>query len=68
MTSTGARQDGQVTVPLSANQERIIPEGLDWQVLLRSRGDHLETQYTHILTELGKRTGTLGRIFQKVTE
>ena len=46
-------------------QERIVPEGLDWQVLLRARGDDLETQYTHILTELGKKTGTLGRIFQK---
>ena len=34
-------------------------------MLLRARGDDLEVQYTHILTELGKRTGTLGRIFQK---
>lgn len=47
------------------HRERILPEGLDWQALLRVRGDDLEKQYTHILTELGKRTGTLGRIFQK---
>jgi hypothetical protein len=27
-------------------RERIVPEGLDWQVLLRSRADDLEDRYT----------------------
>ena len=47
------------------NPERIVPEGLDWPALLRAQGDELELQYNHILRELGKRPGTLGRIFQK---
>jgi type I restriction enzyme M protein len=38
---------------------------LDWASLLRLEGDDLETQYRHILTELGKSKGTLGVIFRK---
>ena len=45
--------------------ERIVPDGLDWQSLLDADGDALEVQYRHILTELGRRTGTLGTIFRK---
>jgi type I restriction enzyme M protein len=47
------------------NRERIIPKNLDWVSLLRLEGDDLETQYRHILTELGKKKGTLGTIFRK---
>ena len=38
---------------------------MDWASLLRLEGDDLETQYRHILTELGKSKGTLGVIFRK---
>ncbi len=47
------------------NRPAIIPRDLDWASLLRLDGDDLETQYRHILTELGKRKGTLGVIFRK---
>ena len=47
------------------NRAAIIPKELDWQSLLRPEGDDLEIQYRHILTELGKRKGTLGVIFRK---
>jgi type I restriction enzyme M protein len=43
----------------------IIPKDLDWTSLLRLDGDALETQYRHILVELGKKKGTLGIIFRK---
>src|ERR1022692_4374876 len=43
----------------------IVPRGLDWGSLLRLDGDDLEVRYRHILTELGKRSGTLGVIFRK---
>ncbi len=45
--------------------EQIVPDGLGWPELLRAQGDSLETTYNHILRELGKESGTLGRIFQK---
>jgi len=45
--------------------QRIVPEGLDWPSLLGCQGDDLEKQYNFILRELAKKTGTLGRIFQK---
>jgi type I restriction enzyme M protein len=47
------------------NRAAIIPKDLDWVSLLRLDGDELETQYRHILTELGKKKGTLGVIFRK---
>ncbi len=47
------------------NRSAIIPKDLDWASLLRLDGDELETQYRHILTELGKKKGTLGVIFRK---
>jgi type I restriction enzyme M protein len=55
--------DEQTRPPLS--RRAIIPQGLDWASLLRLEGDDLETQYRHILTELGKSKGTLGVIFRK---
>ena len=45
--------------------ERIVPEGLDWQSLLDTDGNDLEVHYRHILTELGRQSGTLGTIFRK---
>ena len=50
------------------NRAAIIPKDLDWVSLLRLDGDELETQYRHILTELGKKKGTLGVIFRKGAE
>jgi type I restriction enzyme M protein len=47
------------------NRPPIIPKSLDWVSLLRLDGDELETHYRHILTELGKKKGTLGVIFRK---
>ena len=47
------------------NRPAIIPKDLDWASLLRLDGDDLETHYRHILTELGKKKGTLGVIFRK---
>jgi type I restriction enzyme M protein len=44
---------------------RIIPKELDWKSLEALDGDDLEVQYRHILTELGKKKGTLGVIFRK---
>ena len=55
--------DEQTRPPL--NRAAIIPKDLDWASLLRLDGDELETQYRHILTELGKKKGTLGVIFRK---
>jgi type I restriction enzyme M protein len=55
--------DEQTRAPF--NRPRIIPKDLDWASLLRLDGDELETHYRHILTELGKRKGTLGIIFRK---
>jgi len=47
------------------NRPRIIPLGIDWQSLLDRDGDELETQYIHLLRELGNRDGMLGVIFRK---
>ena len=45
--------------------EKIVPDELSWQTLLDAEGDALEVQYRHILTGLGKESGTLGTIFRK---
>jgi type I restriction enzyme M protein len=47
------------------NRPAIVPQGLDWESLVRLDGDGLEVQYRHILTELAKIPGTLGVIFRK---
>jgi hypothetical protein len=52
-------------VEAAVDRPAIIPQDLDWASLLRLDGDPLERQYRHILTELGKRKGTLGVIFRK---
>ncbi|RMG68906.1 MAG: SAM-dependent DNA methyltransferase [Nitrospirae bacterium] len=43
----------------------IIPEGFDWQTLVKKEGDELEVHYRHILETLGKALGLLGVIFRK---
>ena len=47
------------------NQHSGIPEGLDWQSLLRKDGGELEMHYRHLLEDLGKEKGMLGVIFRK---
>jgi len=47
------------------NQPSGIPEGLDWQSLLRKDGGELEMHYRHLLEDLGKEKGMLGVIFRK---
>lgn len=47
------------------NPQEIVPPEYSWQTLLDAKGDALETQYRHILEELGKRPGVLGTIFRK---
>ncbi|MEU6645887.1 class I SAM-dependent DNA methyltransferase [Saccharomonospora sp. NPDC046836] len=47
------------------NPQQIVPSEYSWQTLLDAKGDALETQYRHILEELGKRPGVLGTIFRK---
>ena len=47
------------------NRSPLVPAGLDWQSLLDRDGDELEVQYRHVLTELGRTSGTLGVIFRK---
>lgn len=55
--------DEQAKAPF--NRDAIIPDGLDWPSMLARDGDDLEVHYRHILTELGRRPGTLGVIFRK---
>src|SRR5579859_5877613 len=55
--------DEQTQAPF--NRESILPVGLDWPSLLQRDGDALEVHYRHVLTELGRRPGTLGVIFRK---
>ena len=43
----------------------IIPNGLDWESLLKESGRDLETQYVRILQELSNEQGLLGVIFRK---
>src|SRR5438093_4485874 len=56
---------------MADEQERLlgkagtIPEELGWQSLLERDGSELETQYLHILTELGKGSGLIPVIFRK---
>jgi type I restriction enzyme M protein len=47
------------------NQSSFVPADLSWPTLLERDGVELEQHYWHILTELGKRPGTLGQIFRK---
>jgi type I restriction enzyme M protein len=47
------------------NPQQIVPPEYSWQTLLDAKGDALETQYRHVLEELGKRPGVLGTIFRK---
>ena len=47
------------------NRSSGIPQGLDWQSLLKKDGDALEVHYRHILEALGKEKGMLGVIFRK---
>ncbi len=47
------------------NRPSPIPAGLDWQSLLDRDGEELETQYLHILRELGTKPGMLGQIYRK---
>ncbi|MCL2093575.1 MAG: type I restriction-modification system subunit M [Treponema sp.] len=42
-----------------------IPETYSWSKLESLAGAELETRYNKMLTELGKKSGTLGRIFAK---
>jgi len=42
-----------------------VPEGLDWQSLLKRDGVELEQHYRHLLGDLGKQPGMLGMIFRK---
>src|SRR5690606_27258843 len=44
----------------------VIPPELGWQSLQGKEGEALETQYRHILTELGKGAGLIPTIFRKV--
>jgi type I restriction enzyme M protein len=55
--------DEQTKPPFSG--ERIVPEGFDWPSLLAEDGDDLETQYRHVLEELGKKSGMTGVVFRK---
>ena len=47
------------------NRPSPVPEGYDWPSLRSRDGDALETQYRHVLEELGKRPGMLGIVFRK---
>jgi type I restriction enzyme M protein len=46
-------------------QSSPIPEGLDWQSLVKKDGEELESHYRHILESLGNDKGMLGTIFKK---
>src|SRR5207302_7989949 len=46
-------------------QPSRIPQGYDWESLMRRDGDELEARYRHTLEELGKQPGMLGMIFRK---
>ena len=47
------------------NRDPIVPDGLGWPSLLARDGEELETHYRRILTELPRRRGMLGEIFNK---
>jgi len=47
------------------NKPSAIPEGLDWESLLKRDGDELEAHYRNVLAKLGKEKGLLGVIFRK---
>jgi type I restriction enzyme M protein len=47
------------------DESPIVPEEYSWQKLLDADGEKLETEYSRILTGLGKEPGTLGVIFRK---
>ncbi|MGB9146044.1 MAG: type I restriction-modification system subunit M N-terminal domain-containing protein, partial [Acidobacteriaceae bacterium] len=50
---------------LQPTKAALIPKNLDWESLNQLDGDPLDTQYKHILSELGKKPGLLGTIFRK---
>ena len=47
------------------HQDSRIPIDCNWQSLASRDGEELETQYRHVLLELGKAEGMLGIIFRK---
>jgi len=47
------------------NKVSTIPQGFDWQSLLKKDGAELEAHYRVILETLGKEPGILGTIFRK---
>ncbi len=47
------------------NRDTQIPADLAWESLLGRTGADLETQYIHILLELGRQDGMIGQIFFK---
>src|SRR3984957_9620227 len=55
--------DEQTKPPFS--RPPIVPDGLDWESLVRLDGHSLAVQYQHILTELGRYPGVPGAIFRK---
>ncbi len=55
--------DEQTKAPY--NRKPIVPPALGWQSLLAKDGDDLEVHYRHILEELAKKPGMLGKIFKK---
>jgi type I restriction enzyme M protein len=50
---------------LPGGAEPGIPDGFDWQSLIKREGDELEVHYRHVLEQLGKEKGLLGVIFRK---
>ena len=55
--------DEQTKLPQS--NPSTIPDGLDWESLLKESGRDLETQYVRILQKLSNEKGLLGVIFRK---
>lgn len=47
------------------NKPSIVPFKYNKASLLKREGDELEAHYRHILKELGKQPGMLGKIFKK---
>lgn len=58
------KMDDEQTKP-PFNRETKIPNGLNWESLLKKDGDELEVHYRHILESLGKEKGIIGVIFRK---
>ncbi len=47
------------------DEDRVVPEGLDWPSLLSRSGADLEVHYNEILTKLGSGDDMLGVVFRK---